>query len=75
MIQKNHYEDVMKDPDGQKYECKACGRSYVDEAYYNSHVRVNIGMKKDVMCMDNNFLHLFVETSSQGRRKIYMSNM
>ncbi|XP_063983880.1 gastrula zinc finger protein XlCGF57.1-like [Diachasmimorpha longicaudata] len=36
---KNHYEDVMKDPESEKFECETCGKSYVEKSYYNSHVR------------------------------------
>ncbi|XP_015108643.1 zinc finger protein 62 homolog [Diachasma alloeum] len=36
---KNHYDDVMKDPESEKFECETCGKSYVEKSYYNSHVR------------------------------------
>ncbi|XP_011300168.1 zinc finger protein 62 [Fopius arisanus] len=36
---KNHYEDVMKDPESEKFECETCGKSYVQKANYNSHIR------------------------------------
>ncbi|XP_015108498.1 zinc finger protein 624 [Diachasma alloeum] len=36
---RNHFEDVLNDPDSEKWVCGTCGKSYVEKGEFNAHIR------------------------------------